>query len=70
MWSLPFMTLNTSFQLLLAFKSSCEKSTDGLMGTPLEITWWFISREWVGERGGKVQGRRSMVSRHKVDRER
>ena len=37
----------------------------------MEITWKVISRE--GERknrGRKVQGKRSMVSRHTVDRER
>ena len=28
------MTLNTSFQPLLAFKISFEKSADSLMGTP------------------------------------
>ena len=39
--SLPFMTLNTSFQPLLACKCSFEKSADGLMGTPLEVTVSF-----------------------------
>ena len=34
----PFMTLNTSFQLLLACKVSFEKSADSLMGTPLQVT--------------------------------
>ena len=33
--SLPFMTLNTSCQSLLACKVSFEKSADSLMGTPL-----------------------------------
>ena len=46
--SLPFMTWNTSFQLLLACKVSFEKSADSLMGTPLEITWRVINRG-VGE---------------------
>ena len=38
---LPFMTLNTSFQVfkeLLACKVSFEKSTDSLMGTHLLVT--------------------------------
>ena len=33
--SLPFMTLNTSFQPLLTYKLSFEKPTDSLMGTHL-----------------------------------
>ena len=33
--SLAFMTLNTSFQPLLACKVSFEKSADSLMGAPL-----------------------------------
>ena len=33
--SLPFMTWNTSFQPLLAYKVSFEKSANSLMGTPL-----------------------------------
>ena len=32
---LPFMTWNTSFQPLLAYKVSLEKSADNVMGTPL-----------------------------------
>ena len=36
--SLPFMTLNTSFQPILACKVSFEKSADSLMGTPLQVT--------------------------------
>ena len=39
--SLPFMTLNTSFQPLLACKVSFEKSADSLMGTPLLVTVSF-----------------------------
>ena len=39
--SLPFMTWNTSFQLLLAYKVSFEKSADSLMGTPLQVTVSF-----------------------------
>ena len=39
--SLPFMTLNTSFQPLLACKVSFEKSADSLMGTPLQVTVSF-----------------------------
>ena len=39
--SLPFMTLNTSFQPLLACKVSFEKSADSLMGTPLQVTLSF-----------------------------
>ena len=35
------MTLNSSFQPLLACKVSFEKSADRLMGTPLEITLSF-----------------------------
>ena len=30
----PFITWNTSFQPVLAYKVSFEKSADGLMGTP------------------------------------
>ena len=33
--SLPFMILNTSFQLLLAYKVSFEKAADSPIGTPL-----------------------------------
>ena len=33
--SLPFMTLNTSFQPLLACKVSFDESADSLMGIPL-----------------------------------
>ena len=33
--SLPFMTWNISFQPLLAYKVSFEKSAESLMGTPL-----------------------------------
>ena len=39
--SLPFMTLNTSFQPLLACKLSFEKSADSPMGTPLSVTVSF-----------------------------
>ena len=39
--SLPFMTLNTFFQSLLACKVSYEKSADSLMGTPLQLTVSF-----------------------------
>ena len=39
--SLPFMTLNTSPQPLLACKVSFEKSADSLMGTPLQVTVSF-----------------------------
>ena len=39
--SLAFMTLNTSFQPLLACKVSFEKSADSLMATPLEVTVSF-----------------------------
>ena len=39
--SLPFMTWNTSFQPLLAYKVSFEKSADSLMGTPLWVTVSF-----------------------------
>ena len=38
---LPFMTLNISFQPLLAFKVSFEKSAHGLMGPPLYVTVSF-----------------------------
>ena len=38
---LPFMTWNTSFQLILACKVSFEKSADSLMGTPLQVTVSF-----------------------------
>ena len=40
--SLPFMTLNTSFQSLPACKVSFEKSAKSLMGTPLEVTVLFF----------------------------
>ena len=40
--SLPFMTLNTSFQPLLACKVSFEKSADSLKGTPLQVTVSFF----------------------------
>ena len=40
--SLPFLTWNTSFQPLLACKVSFEKSADSLMGTPLQITFFFL----------------------------
>ena len=36
--SLPFMTLNTSFQPLLAYKVPLEKSAVSPMGTPLKVT--------------------------------
>ena len=39
--SLPFRTLNNSFQPLLACKVSFEKSADSLMGTPLQVTVSF-----------------------------
>ena len=39
--SLPFMTLNTSFQPPLTCKVSFEKSTDSLMGTLLQVTVSF-----------------------------
>ena len=39
--SLPFVTLNTSFQPLLACKVSFEKSADSLMGTPLWVSLSF-----------------------------
>ena len=38
---LPFMTLNTYFQPLLACKFSFEKSADSLMGTPSQVTLSF-----------------------------
>ena len=34
------------------------------------ITWRDFSEEWEGRNGGEVQGRRSTISRHKIDRER
>ena len=37
-WSLLFISLNTSFQPLLACKVSFKKSTDSLMGNPLQVT--------------------------------
>ena len=40
--SLPLMTLNTSFQPLLACKGSLEKSADSLMGSPLQVTVSFL----------------------------
>ena len=39
--SLPFITSNTSFQPLLAFKVAFEKSSGSFMGTPLEVTVSF-----------------------------
>ena len=39
--SLPFMTLSTSFQPLLACKVSFEKSADSLVGTPLQVSLSF-----------------------------
>ena len=39
--SLPFMTLNTFCQPLLACKVSFEKSAHSLMRTPLEVTLCF-----------------------------
>ena len=39
--SLPFMTLNTSCQPLLACKVAFEKSADNLMGSPLQVTVSF-----------------------------
>ena len=39
--SLPFMTWNTSFQPLLAWNDSFEKSAESLMGTPLQVTLFF-----------------------------
>ena len=39
--SLLFMTLNTSFQPLLACKGSFEKSADSRMGNPLQVTVSF-----------------------------
>ena len=39
--SLPFITLNTSYQLLLVCKVSVEKSADSLMETPLWVTLSF-----------------------------
>ena len=39
--SLPFMTLNTSFQPLLDCKVTCEKSPHSLRGTPLQVTVSF-----------------------------
>ena len=39
--SLLFITLNTSFQPLLACKVSFEKSADSHMGTPLQVTVFF-----------------------------
>ena len=39
----------------------------------MEITWRVISRavgRGKGRMGGKVQGRRSIISRHKIDGER
>ena len=39
--SLLFMTLNASFQPLLACRVSFEKSDDSLMGTPLQVTVSF-----------------------------
>ena len=39
--SLPFMTSNTSFQPLLAYKVSFEKSADSVMRTPLYVTVSF-----------------------------
>ena len=39
--SLPFMTLNISFQPLFACKVSFEKPLDGLMASPLYVTISF-----------------------------
>ena len=39
--SLAFMTWNTSFKSLLAYKVSFEKSADRVMGTPLQVTVSF-----------------------------
>ena len=39
--SLPFMTWNTTFQPLLAYKVSFEESADRLMETPLQVTVCF-----------------------------
>ena len=37
----------------------------------MEITWRVFSGEWEGRnRGGKVQGIRSIIGRHKMDGER
>ena len=37
----------------------------------MDITWREFSGEWEGRnREEKVQGRRSIISRHKIDRER
>ena len=37
----------------------------------MDITWKDFSGEGEGRNGGqKVQGRRSIISRHKIDRER
>ena len=37
----------------------------------MDITWRVFSEEWEGRnRGEKVQGRRSIIDRHKIDRER
>ena len=37
----------------------------------MEITWRVFSVEWEGKNGGvKVQGIRSIIGRHKIDRER
>ena len=39
--TLPFMTLNISFQPLLACKDSFEKSADSLLDTPFQVTVSF-----------------------------
>ena len=39
--SLPFMTPKTSFQCLLAYKVSFEKSADSFMGPPSYVTAFF-----------------------------
>ena len=41
--SLPFMTLNTSSQPLLACKVSFETLADSLIGTPLQVTVFFLA---------------------------
>ena len=36
----------------------------------MDITWRVISGEGEEKNGGKVQGRRSIIGRHKIDGER
>ena len=36
----------------------------------MEVTWSVFSEEGEGKNGGKVQGVRSIIGRHKIDRER